>query len=77
MSAHSQNGEELLRELNTNPETGLTSAQVAELLGKLLYVMWVAMAYRDYGMTAVKVGIDLSVLIPKCCIQAFYRLYIP
>ena len=34
MSAHSQNGEELLRELNTNPETGLTSAQVAELLGK-------------------------------------------
>ena len=34
MSAHSQNGEELLRQLNTNPETGLTSAQVAELLGK-------------------------------------------
>ena len=34
MSAHSQNGEELLRELNTNPETGLTSAQVSELLGK-------------------------------------------
>lgn len=34
MSAHSQNGEELLRQLNTDPETGLTSAQVAELLGK-------------------------------------------
>ena len=34
MSAHSQNGEKLLRELNTDPETGLTSAQVAELLGK-------------------------------------------
>ena len=34
LSAHSQNGEELLRQLNTNPETGLTSAQVAELLGK-------------------------------------------
>ncbi len=34
MSAHSQNGEELLRQLNTNPETGLSSAQVAELLGK-------------------------------------------
>ena len=34
MSAHSQNREELLRELHTDPETGLTSAQVAELLGK-------------------------------------------
>ncbi|MBO5512437.1 MAG: cation-translocating P-type ATPase, partial [Clostridia bacterium] len=34
MSAHSQNGEELLRQLNTDPETGLTSARVAELLGK-------------------------------------------
>ena len=34
MSAHSQNGEELLRELNTDPEAGLTSAQVAELLEK-------------------------------------------
>ena len=34
MSAHNQNGEELLRQLNTDPETGLTSAQVAELLEK-------------------------------------------
>ena len=34
LSAHSQNREELLRELHTNPETGLTQTQVAELLGK-------------------------------------------
>ena len=34
MSAHNQNGEELLRQLNTDPEMGLTSAQVAELQTK-------------------------------------------
>ena len=31
MSAHNQPGEELLRELNSNPESGLTSSQVADL----------------------------------------------
>ena len=34
MSAHSQDREQLITELNTNPETGLTSAQVAELQAK-------------------------------------------
>ena len=31
VSAHNQPSEELLQKLKTNPETGLTSAQVAEL----------------------------------------------
>ena len=34
MSSHSKKGEELLQELNVSPETGLTSAQVAELQAK-------------------------------------------
>ncbi len=34
MSAHNQDREQLLTELNANPETGLTSAQVAELQAK-------------------------------------------
>ena len=34
MSAHNQSRDELLRELNSNPETGLTSSQVAELQAK-------------------------------------------
>ena len=34
MSAHNKNREELLEELRTNPESGLTSAQVADLQAK-------------------------------------------
>ena len=35
------------------------------------------MTYRDYGMTAIKVRIDLAILIPKCCIKTSYRLNVP
>ena len=52
-------------------------SEFAELILKHLYIMGMAVSYRDYGMTAVKIGIDLSVLIPKGCIQASYRLDVP
>ena len=34
MSAHNQPGDELLKELHSDPESGLTSAQVADLQAK-------------------------------------------
>ncbi len=49
-------------------------AEFAELLREFLHIMLVAMAYADYGMSAVEVEIFLSVLVPY--LASFTSYYI-
>ena len=52
-------------------------SQFAQLLADFLHVMRMAVAYRDYCMASVQVGVFHSVLVPKFCVTAFYRLDVP
>ena len=52
-------------------------SEIAKLLRDHLHIMRMAMAHRNHGMTSVEVGINLAILIPKCCVQALYRLNVP
>jgi hypothetical protein len=40
-------------------------------------VVRVTMAYRDHGVTSIKVGIYIAVLIPESCIQSLDRFNVP
>ena len=35
------------------------------------------MTYRNYCMSAIKVGIYVALLVPESCIQSFDRLNVP
>ena len=39
--------------------------------------MRMAVAYRYYGMAAVEVSVNLSVLVPQGGVEAAYRLDVP
>jgi hypothetical protein len=39
-------------------------SELAELIGKHTHIIRMAMANRNYGMTAIQVGVNLAVPVP-------------
>jgi hypothetical protein len=36
-----------------------------------------AVSYRNHGMTAIEIGVCLTVLVPKCGVESLDRLNVP